>query len=70
MKKLNLNLTREQFEKICYEAMLNEELKKIYEMCIQDYSITKMSLELHMSESSIKRRIKRIRQKINELNMN
>ena len=56
--------TKEEFDNICKKAMLNEELTKIFEMKIKGYSITKMSIELNMSESSINRRIKQLKKKI------
>ena len=57
-------ITQEEFESISKKAMLNDELKQILEMKIKGYSITKMSMELNMSESSINRRIKQLKKKI------
>lgn len=57
-------ITQEEFESISKKAMLNSELKQILEMKIKGYSITKMSMELNMSESSINRRIKQLKKKI------
>lgn len=57
-------ITQEEFESISEKAMLNSELKTILEMKIKGYSITKMSMELNMSESSINRRIKQLKKKI------
>ena len=56
--------TKEEFEYIVDKAMLNEELTKIFEMRIKDYSITKIALELNLSESTVNRRIKQIKKKI------
>lgn len=56
--------TEQEFNSICKKAMLNEELIKIFEMKIKGYSITKISLELNMSESSVNRRIKTLKKKI------
>ena len=56
--------TEEEFNSICKKAMLNEELTKIFEMKIKDYSITKMSIEMNMSESTVKRRIRQLKKKI------
>ena len=56
--------TKEEFDAICEKAMLNEELTKIFEMKIKDYSITKIAMEMSMSESTIKRRIKQLKKKI------
>lgn len=44
--------------------MLNEELTKIFEMKIKGYSITRMSMELNMSERTVNRRIKELKKKI------
>ena len=54
----------EEFKYICKKAMLNEELTKIFEMRIKDYSITKIAMELNMSESTVNRRIKVLKKKI------
>lgn len=56
--------TQQEFESISKKAMLSDELKQILEMKIKGYSITKMSMELNMSESSINRRIKQLKKKI------
>ena len=56
--------TKEEFEEIVKKAMLNEELTKIFEMKIKDYSITKMAMELNLSESTINRRIKELKRRI------
>ena len=56
--------TKEEFDSIVEKAMLNEELTKIFEMKIKDYSITKMSMELNLSESTINRRIKELKRRI------
>ena len=56
--------TKEEFNNIVEKAMLNEELTKIFEMRIKDYSITKIALELNLSERTINRRIKELRKKI------
>ena len=56
--------TREEYEQIVKKAMLNEELAKIFEMKILNYSITKISIEMNMSESTVNRRIKQLKKKI------
>ena len=58
------DFTREEYELIKDKAMLNEELSQILEMKIKGYSITKMAMELHVSESTISRRIKKLKKKI------
>lgn len=61
---LKLDFNRSEYERIKEDLMLNEEMSKILEMRIKGYSITKMSLELNMSESTINRRIKQLKKKI------
>ena len=61
------DFTKEEYEQLKEQLMLDEELSKILEMKIKNYSITKMSLELNMSISSVNRRIKRLKKKIMKL---
>lgn len=61
---MTFEYTKEEFEYIVEKAMLNEELTKIFEMRIKDYSITKIAMELNMSESTVNRRIKQLKKKI------
>ena len=56
--------TKDEFDEIVKKAMLNEELTKIFEMKIKDYSITKIALQMNMSESTVNRRIKELKKKI------
>lgn len=61
------DFTKEEYEQLKEQLMLDEELSKILEMKIKNYSITKMSIELNMSVSSVNRRIKRLKKKIMKL---
>lgn len=56
--------TEEEFNLICKKAMLNNELIKIFEMKIKNYSNTKIAMELHISERTLARRIKELKKKI------
>lgn len=56
--------TLDEFESICNKAMLNDELKQIFEMKIKGYSIVQMAIKLNMSESTVNRRIKQLKKKI------
>ena len=58
------DLTKDEYEYIIDKAMLSEELIKILEMKIKGYSITKIAMELNMSESTVNRRIKILKKKI------
>lgn len=58
------DFTREEYELIKDKAMLNEELSQILEMRIKGYSITRIAIELCISESTVNRRIKQLKKKI------
>lgn len=64
---MSFDFTKEEYERLKEELMLDEELSKILEMKIKNYSITKMSIELNMSVSSVNRRIKKLKKKIMKL---
>lgn len=57
-------ITKKEYEELKEQLMLNEELSKILEMKIKGYSIVKMSMEMNMSETSIKRRIKLLKKRL------
>ena len=56
--------TLSEFESIKQKAMLNEELSKIFELKIKGYSTYQIAMELNMSERTITRRIKQLKNKI------
>lgn len=56
--------TKDEFDEIVKKAMLNEELTEIFEMKIKGYSITKIAMEMGMSESTVNRRVKQLKRKI------
>ena len=56
--------TKEEFDIIVDKAMLSEELAKVFEMKIKDYSITKIAMELNISESTANRRVKELKRRI------
>ena len=61
------DFTEEEYKDICKKAMLDEELTKIFEMRIKNYSITKIAMELCMSESTVNRRIRKLKKKISKV---
>ena len=61
------DFTKEEYELLKEQLMLDDELSKILEMKIKNYSITKMSIELNMSVSSVNRRIRKLKKKIMKL---
>lgn len=61
---MKFDFTKEEYEALKDKLMLNEELSNILEMKIKGYSITKISLQLNMSESTVSRRIKQLKKKI------
>ena len=56
--------THEEYKEICEKAMLNDELKAIFEMKIKGYSITKIADLTHLSERTVNRRIKVLKKKV------
>ena len=56
--------TLDEFKSICDKAMLNGELKRVFEMKIKGYSIVQIAIALNMSESTVNRRIKQLKKKI------
>lgn len=64
---MSFDFTKEEYELLKEQLMLDDELSKILEMKIKNYSIVKMSLELNMSVSSVNRRIKKLKKKIMKL---
>jgi len=55
---------REEYEALKDKLMLNDELSKILEMKIKGYSITKIAIEMNMSEPTVNRRIRTLKKKI------
>lgn len=62
--KFDFDFTRDEYTYLKDKLMLNEEMANILEMKIKGYSITKISIILNMSESSVNRRIKQLKKKI------
>lgn len=58
------DFTREEYERLKRELMLNDELSKILEMKIKGESIIAIALALNLSESTINRRVKLLKKKI------
>lgn len=58
------DFTRAEYDKIIYDAMLNEELTKILELRIKGYSIVQIAMKMNLSESTVKNRLKELRDKI------
>lgn len=58
------DFTKDEFELLKEQLMLNEELSKILEMKIKGESNTKMASELNISERTLSRRIKTLKKKI------
>ena len=58
------DFTRTEYDKIIYDAMLNEELAQLLEYKIKGYSIVQISMKMNMSESTVKKKIKILKKKI------
>lgn len=61
------DFTKQEYEELKEKLMLNDELSKIFEMRIKGYSIVQMSMELNLSESTVSRRIKQLKNKIKKI---
>ena len=64
---MKFDFTKDEYEMLRDRLMLNDELATIFEMKIRGYSIVEMSMKLNMSESTIKRRVKEIRNKLEKV---
>lgn len=64
---MKFDFTKEEYETLKDKMMLNDELSTIFEMKIKGYSIVEMSMELHLSESTIKRRVRQIKNKLKKV---
>lgn len=61
---MKFDFTKDEYEYLREKLMLNEEMSKILEMKIQNKSIVQMSMELNVSESTISRRVEKLKKKI------
>lgn len=61
---LKFDLTKQEIEEIKNKIYLTEIQEKVLEYRLKGYSITKMSILEHCSESTINREIKKIKKKI------
>ena len=59
--------TKNDYEKICNECMLDEDYKKLLEYKIKGYSIVKIADELHISVSKVSTMVKRLKNKIKKI---
>jgi transcriptional regulator len=59
--------TKQEYLKICDEAMLNDEYCKLLEMKIKGYTRVKMALELGVSEPTLDIMIKKLKKKITKI---
>lgn len=58
------DLTKEEYETLKDKLMLNDELSKIFEMKIKNYSNVQIAMQLNLSERTLARRIKVLKKKI------
>ena len=64
---IKFDFTKTEVEEIKSKIYLNEFQERILEYRIKEYSITKMSMLEHCSESTISREIKKIKNKIKKV---
>jgi DNA-binding Lrp family transcriptional regulator len=65
--RFSFEFSENEFEDICKKAMLNDELKQIFKMRIQDNSIVEISQELNMCERTVYRRLKKLKRLIKKV---
>lgn len=58
------DFTKKEVEDIKSKIYFDEEEEKVFEMKLLNYSITKIALELNVSERTVSRIIKRLKNKI------
>lgn len=61
------DFTKDEYEMLKENLMLNDELSQILEMKIKRYSIVQISMELNLSERTVNRRISELKKKIRKL---
>lgn len=64
---MNYDFTKKELDYILENANFTEEQEKIFKMLTSRYgraTIVNISIKMHMSESTVKRRIKQIKHKI------
>ncbi len=61
---MKFDFTKEEYEYIKDKAMLNEELSKILELKIKGYSNVQIAMELNLTDATLSRRIKKLKNKI------
>lgn len=62
-----LEFTKKEIADIKSKIYLSEDEEKILDMRLLNYSITKMAIEMNMSERTINRNIKKIKDKIRRI---
>lgn len=61
------DFSKNEYLKICEEAMLNEEYCKLLEMKIKGYTRTKIALEMGVSEATLDKMIQKLKKKITKI---
>lgn len=61
------DFTKDEYQYIIDKCMFNEELSTILKMRIEGYSIIQISMKLNISESTVNRRINKIKKKIKKV---
>lgn len=61
------NFTKQEVEDIKSKIYLSEIQERIFEYKLREYSITKMAMIEHVSESTINRELKKLKSKIKKV---
>lgn len=64
MERFRYEFTKTEYLYICEEAMLNDIQKELFEDKIKGLSITQMSMKHNLSEETVKRYLKKMKNKI------
>lgn len=64
---LKLDFTKQEIENIKSKIYLSELQERVLEYRLKEYSITKMAILEHCSESTINREIRKIKKKITKI---
>lgn len=64
---MSFDFTKEEYLKICDDAMLNDEYKLLFECKIKELSRPQMAMKLGVSESTLDVMIRKLKKKIKKV---
>lgn len=63
------DFTKEEYEILKDKMMLGEELEKIFKMKIEGCSVVEIGMKLGMSDATVKRKVKKIKKRLEKVIM-